>query len=106
MNTEFESEFPIGAALTVAVGSGAKLVCTLEQLYNILGYLTGDVPAAADIDTYIEQCRPWVREQLPWTRSVIPPTGGDAQVLDWLADLTRQHGEFFTLTPLPEGIQP
>lgn len=100
--------FPIGAALTVAYGSDTRFFATLGNVYRVLGYLTGDVPAADSIGTAIEQCREWVTNQLPTElRTVDPPpadTGNETADIVWLVGIVNKYGLNITLTALPGTI--
>lgn len=97
--------FPIGAALTVAYGSDTRFFATLGNVYRVLGYLLGDVPAADGIGAAIERCRYWVTNQLPTELRTIdpPPADSDNDTADiaWLTNVTNRYGETIALTAMP-----
>lgn len=100
--------FPLGAALTIAYGSNERPLCTLGNLYRILGWLTGDVPAADAIDTEIDRCRWHVAQQLPDALRAFdpPPAPLDDPAADhvWLANVVNKYGTTITLTALPGTV--
>lgn len=97
--------FPIGAALTVAYGSNERPFATLGNLYRVLGWLTGDVPGADEINTAIRRCRDHVAIQLPTDLRVIdaPPDADAGATADhaWLAGIVNKYGTTIPLTALP-----
>ncbi|WP_431231488.1 hypothetical protein ACQ856_18170 [Mycolicibacterium psychrotolerans] len=104
------NEFPVGAALTITYGSNERPFCTLGNLYRILGWLTGEIPDADEINTEIERCRTHVTAQLPDVLRLVdpPPAPGDdgdnTADMVWLIGITRTYGRTITLTALPDTI--
>lgn len=96
--------FEIGPVVTVLHGSNDRLFCPLEQLYDVLGFLTGDVPMAEQIDDYIDTCRPNVADQYPDLAAVTPPKRAtpEAEIVTWLVQLGAEHHAPLELTPLPD----
>lgn len=95
--------FGIGPIVTVVRGSSERMFCSLEQLYDALGFLIGDVPAPDDIDAYIDRCRDHVADQIPELRAVELPAEGapDAEIVGWLVGLAEQHHAPIELTAIP-----
>lgn len=93
--------FPLGVVVTLLHGSNERLFCTLPALFDALGWMLADHPAADQIDEYIERVRPAVQKQHP-TLAGIKPTRAttDTGILRWLADLEAKHGTEFGLTPI------
>jgi len=118
-------QFPIGAALTVAYGSNERPLCTLGNLYRVIGWLTGDVPNAdgqperkedpelgiayqpfiPGLNDEIERCREHVEAQLPTElRALDPPPPahlGSSADWAWLAAVTNKYGATIRLVALP-----
>lgn len=100
-------DFPLGAVLTVTAGSLERPLCSLSDLYAILGFLLADVPAADELDAAITACRPAVLTQHPQLAAVTAPPAAtpDAAVLTWLADRETQFGPTLTLTPIADRTE-
>lgn len=107
-------EFPLAAVLTVLVGSNDRPFCTLGNLYRILGFMRGDVPAAVSdpdadppivgIDEAITICRPEILRQHPELADVTKTRATtDTGILTWIAEQEKRFGATFTLTPLPKA---
>lgn len=98
--------FPLGAVLTLTAGSLERPLCSLSDLYAVLGFLLADIPAADDLDAAITACRPIVLAQHPDLEPVIAPgpAAPDAAVLAWLADREAQFGAVLELAS-PAGRQ-
>lgn len=94
--------FPIGAVLTLAVGSHDRLYCPLSDLYDVLGHLLATVPAADDLAAAVDYCRAPVLLQHPELATVTAPpdTASDTELLGWLADTEAVHGATLELTSL------
>ena len=95
--------FAIGPVVTVLHGSDTRPFCTLEQLYDILGYLHSDVPGSGEIDTYIEAARPYLAGEHPGLAAepVPPVDASEKAVFDWLIGLGDKYGTPLPVTPLP-----
>lgn len=104
--------FPLGAAITIAYGTPDNIFCTLGNLYRIIGYLTGDLPAI-DGDPNADPPIPSLADE--WARcsehvAAQLPTGlAAAQTVDpegkmaWLTNAMAAHGDTVDLTPMPEA---
>ncbi|MCX4809035.1 hypothetical protein OG601_47120 [Streptomyces sp. NBC_01239] len=95
--------YALADILTMTTG---RLLSTrgIEAVYNIANWMTGDslmthqLPRAADI------CGPALLAQHPRLADVVPPEGIDApDLMAWLADTERQHGQELPVAPLPDG---
>ncbi|ALA06706.1 hypothetical protein SEA_GRAVAILLIA_60 [Mycobacterium phage Gravaillia] len=107
VNTFPPNVFPLGAAVTVAYGSNERPFCTLGNLYRILGYLTGEVPGADDINSVIAECRHHVTHQLPTdmrTENPPPPPGDDVADIHWLGTVIGKYGPRIALTAMPGSL--
>lgn len=93
------SLFPLGAVLTVTSGSVDRPLCSLGDLYSVLGFLRRDVPGADELQTAIDECRPLVLDQHPGLADVVAPPAdtADVVVLAWLADREAQFGAVLEL---------
>ncbi|WP_237092990.1 hypothetical protein [Mycobacteroides abscessus] len=107
-------EFPIGVVVTLAIGNPDRIFCLLSQVYDVLGHMLGYVPLVSEMAPAFEACRTAVREQHPVLAEAIDPgktpafgtLAVDTEILQWLSDLAREHGEMFALTPLPAPALP
>lgn len=92
--------FPLGAVLTITAGSLDRPFCRLADLYSVLGFLRADVPAAAEVQAAIDECRPIVLGQYPDLENLVAPASDapDAWVLQWLADREAQFGPVLELS--------
>lgn len=95
--------YPLADILTVTTG---RLLSHrhMDGLYDLLGYMTGDnlfthqLPRAADV------CGPALLAQHPQLANVTPPDGLDApDLMAWLTNTERQHGEQLPVAPLADG---
>lgn len=110
--------FPLGAALTIAYGSNERPLCTLGNLYRIVGYLTGDIPIVdgdpdaepplPSLNDEIARCAEHVTGQLPdELRTLDPPPPADAGAAAdhaWLAGVMNKYGATIPLVALPGTI--
>ncbi|AMT73985.1 hypothetical protein ABG82_19365 [Mycobacteroides immunogenum] len=107
-------EFPIGVVVTLALGNPDRIFCLLSQVYDVLGYMLGYVPLVSEMAPAFDACRTVVREQYPGLAAAVDPgrtpafetLAVDTEILQWLSNLAREHGEMFPLTPLPVHALP
>lgn len=107
-------EFPIGVVVTLALGNPDRTFCLLSQVYDVLGYMLGYVPLVSEMAPAFDACRTVVREQYPGLAAAVDPgrtpafgtLAVDTEILQWLSNLAREHGEMFALTPLPVHALP
>lgn len=87
-------QFPLGAALTVALGalgpphSDYGPFCELRDLYELIGWLVGDIPSVEQLEGHTTQAQTALLAQHPNLGAVadVPPSGApDSEVLSWLA---------------------
>lgn len=76
----------------------------IEAVYDLANWMTGDnlmthqLPRAADI------CGPALLTQHPQLVGIAPPEDIDVpDLMAWLADAERQHGQELPAAPLPDG---
>jgi hypothetical protein len=95
--------FPLADILSMTTG---RLLSRrhMDGIYEIADWMTGDnlmthqLPRAADV------CGPALLDQHPQLRDVQPPASLDApDLMAWLADTEREHGEELPVAPLPAG---
>jgi hypothetical protein len=103
MTSQTTRNFPLADILTMTTG---RLLTTrgIGAVYDIANWLTGDnlfthqLPRAADI------CGPALLDQHPQLQGVEPPADIDVpNLMAWLADAEREHGEHLPVAPLPPG---
>jgi hypothetical protein len=99
-----ERTFSIGQVLTLAVADADanQQFCSLGELYEVTGYMLGDVPMAANLAHAITtRCRPAVLAQYPDLAAAgpPPPAAPDVRVLAWLAEAEARYGPRLVLRP-------
>lgn len=94
-------QFPLGAALTVALTalgpphSDLGPWCELRDLYELIGWLVGDIPAVEQLAGHTSAARESLLNQHPDLVHAVgaPPAGApDATVLAWLAEQEARFG--------------
>ncbi|MCV7255646.1 hypothetical protein H7J86_26125 [Mycobacterium hackensackense] len=110
-------QFEIGPIVTVLHGDENQIFCPLQQLNDILGFMTGDVPTAEpnDIDGVdsigeaITRCRPHLAALFPELAAEPEPVWPDvtdpsieAEVVTWLVQLGAKYHTPLTVPQLPE----
>lgn len=76
----------------------------VEAVYAIANYMTGDYLLTHQLPRAAEACGPALLNQHPQLTDVAPPEDIDEpDLLAWLADTERQHGQQLPVTPLAPG---
>ncbi|WP_349318882.1 hypothetical protein [Mycolicibacterium canariasense] len=116
MTAPLTRQFEIGAVVTVLHGDENQIFCPLQQVYDILGFMTGDVPTSEpnDIDGVdsigeaIERCRPHLAALFPELAAEPEPVWPDvsdpsieSEVVTWLVQLGVKYHAPLTVTQLP-----
>lgn len=117
MTTPLSKQFEIGPVVTVLHGDPDQIFCTLQQLNEILGFMTGDVPTFApneidgvdSIGEAIAKCAPHLAELFPDLAAEPEPVWSDTsdpriegEIIAWLVELGVKHHAPFTVTQLPD----
>lgn len=110
-------QFEIGPVVTVLRADPDKIYCSLRDLYEILGFMTGVIPSHArngidgvdSLGEAITKCAPYLAEQFPalaaeqlpadWDDPTDPVTEGE--IVAWLVGLGVKHHAPFTVAALP-----
>lgn len=94
-------EYSLGAVLTVT--SGGCCLADLDEIYAILGYLTGEEGVMThQLPRLIRECQQPLIEQHPQFAGVTLPEGvqGKTAVLAWLAEREAQFGSRISVEPI------
>ncbi len=118
MTTPLTKQFEIGPVVTVLKGDPDKIYCTLQQFYEILGFMTGTVPShrrneidgVDSIGEAVTKCAAHLAELFPELAAEQLPDGFDdpadpateAEIVAWLVELGVKHHAPFTVTALPD----
>lgn len=87
--------------MTLLTGRG---LCSLDELYDALNYMTGESVFTHQIPRAIRECAEPIVRQHPELAGVdVPPLSGQGPVDAWLATQTPIYGEFLTLSPLSDA---
>ncbi|MCI3246344.1 DUF7736 domain-containing protein [Streptomyces spinosisporus] len=95
--------FPLADILSMTTG---RLLSRrhMDGIYEIANHMTGDNFFTHQLPRAAEACGPALLDQHPQLRDVTPPEDIDApDLMAWLADTERQHGDQLPVTPLPAG---
>jgi hypothetical protein len=95
--------FPLADILTMTTG---RLLSHrhMDGVYDIANWMTGDNLMPHQLPRAADTCGAALLNQHPQLRDVAPPEDIDApDLLAWLADAERQHGQQLPVTPLPSG---
>jgi hypothetical protein len=89
--------------LTVTTG---RLLCPdIDDLYDVLGYLTGDDLMTHQLGRGAVVCGPYVLDQHPQLVGVEPPQAPQgSELFTWLRKAVDEHGPVLPLSPLPAGV--
>ena len=90
--------FTLGAVLSVMTG---KRLCEMDQIYEILNYLTGTSLYDVQLPRAAKACRPYVIQQVPALAGVDASEVNPENVRAWLADAEAQYGDLILLEPIP-----
>lgn len=99
-------QFTLGAVLTVTTG---KLLCPIDELYQILNHMTGDNLMTHQLIRAGDVCKGPLLAQFPQLAGIeVPKLQGEDAYRAWLAEQQGAHGEHFDVEPLEswEHINP
>lgn len=98
-------KFDLETVLSVTTG---KLFCSIENVYKILNYMTGDNLFTHQLPRASDECKPFIIQQYPQLADVdidltdITDQNQRRERLEaWLSEQRRQYGSEFGLTPIP-----
>ena len=97
MNTR---EFSLGAVLSVTTGC---LMCKMEDVYEILNWMTGDSLFTHQLPRAADECRAPLLEQHPQLKDIDTKDITRDNVIQRLAELQGQYGATLAVAPLAEG---
>jgi len=96
-----EKLFKIGTILAVAFG---KLMCSIDELYEILNYMTDDCVFTHQLPRFSRECAPVLKEQLPFLNGLETYVNG-VNTENWekrLRNIISWVGEYHPVKPCPE----
>lgn len=76
----------------------------IEAVYDIANWMTGDNLMTHQLPRAVDACAPALLAQHPQLEGVEPPHDIDVpDLMAWIANAEREHGEQLPVTPLPVG---
>ena len=96
-------DFALADILTMTTG---RLLSPrgVEAVYDLGNYMTADYLMTHQLPRAADTCGPALIAQHPQLDGVAPPEDIDApDLMAWLADAERQHGQQLAVAPLPPG---
>ena len=97
--------FPLADVLSITTG---RLLSRrhMDGMYDLLGYMTGQDLYTHQLTTAADAAEPALLAQHPFLADLRPPAGTDApDLMAWLIDTERQHGEAIAVAPLADWEQ-
>lgn len=98
-------QFHLGAIVSITTGflmpppTGYKY--PIECVYDILNFMTGDDLQTLALGRAADECRPYLYEQLPFTREItISDDLNETNYREFLQALVEQYGEFHPVHPI------
>jgi hypothetical protein len=77
----------------------------IEAVYDIANWMTGDHLMTHQLPHAADTCGPALLTQHPQLEDVAPPEDIDVpDLMAWLANAEREHGEQLPVTPLAAGV--
>ncbi|MFJ7111769.1 hypothetical protein ACIQW4_01145 [Streptomyces albogriseolus] len=95
--------YPLADILTMTTG---RLLSPrhMDGVYAIANYMTGDTLMTHQLPRAADACGPALLAQLPQLQGVEPPASIDVpDLMAWLANAEREHGEHLPVAPLAAG---
>lgn len=86
----------------ITAGLG-RLCCSVEELYHVMNFLTGDNLFTHQLPRAFHACRDWVLVQQPWLNDLDAEQCTTETWRRWLQAAISKYGESFELKPLPPG---
>ena len=89
--------FELGQILSVTTG---RLLCEIDDLYDILNFMTGDNLMTHQLPRAMKECSPSILAQLPQLSDVTGEEITPENARDWLFYKTIEFGDKFELEPV------
>lgn len=86
----------------ISVGTG-KLCCSMDKVYEIMNFLTGDNLFTHQLPRAFEACKEHVTAQHPWLEQINEEDCTPETWKEWLAGVENDYGTEHELTALPPG---
>lgn len=94
-------EFDLGTVLTVTTGI---FLCGMDNLYEILNFMTGDSLMTHQLPRASDDCKPSLLEQFPELSNItVPELENKEECLEYLDWMARDLGNEFKVEPLKES---
>jgi len=97
-------QFSLGAILSVTT----KVLCIedIGELYKIVNFMTGDSASTFQLPRFADECRPYLKEQLPELDYITDDMLAGSKCLKTVSELEAKHGSRFMVMPIhPEDHQ-
>lgn len=95
-----KKEFDLGTVLTVTTGI---FLCEMDNLYEILNFMTGDSLMTHQLPRASDDCKPSLLEQFPeLSNIVVPELENKEECLEYLNLIAGDFGNKFKVEPLKE----
>lgn len=91
-------EFKLGQVLSVI---GEKLVCEVEEVYEILSYMTGESVFTHQLPRFARECKPWLLRQHPQLATVDDSSVTSENWSQWLDEQIKKFGATLKVEPIP-----
>lgn len=86
----------------LSVGTG-RLCCSIERIYELMNFLTGDNLYTHQLPRAFRECQPWVVSQFPWLGTLDESKCNKDNWWGWVAGICMEHGDEFEVSALPAG---
>lgn len=92
--------FTLGEVLSITTG---KLLCPIDQVYEILNYMTDDSLYTHQLPRVSEECRPYLLKQHPDLADVDASSVNTENWQAWLRETVEKYGPTRMVAKLPKG---
>ena len=92
--------FTLAQVLSVSTG---KFLCTIDGLYGIMNFLTGENLFTHQLLRAFDPCKRYVLEQYPGLAAIDASSVTPDNYTEWLSEQVVGYGEVFQLYPMPKG---
>jgi hypothetical protein len=96
-------KFHISDILCVITGKMVS-IRNMEGLYDILNYMSNDNLHTHQLVRVMKECKPYLIKQFPHFESIDVSGVNDDNLLERIEALEKEHGSYFKVEPLPEGV--
>lgn len=96
-------KFHISDILTVITGKMVS-IRNIEGLYDILNYVSNDNLHTHQLVRVMEEAKPYLIQQFPQLENVDISGMDDENLLTRIEDIEKEHGSYFEVKRLPEGV--